>query len=38
VGMMADIFLGWIGQKLFYIILCVWKRRRQLRGDHRGLC
>jgi hypothetical protein len=23
VGMMADIFLGWIGQKLFYVILCV---------------
>jgi hypothetical protein len=24
VGMMADIFLGWIGQKLFYVILCVY--------------
>ncbi len=23
VGMMAEIFLGWIGQKIFYIILCV---------------
>lgn len=24
VGMMAEIFLGWIGQKLFYAILCVY--------------
>lgn len=23
VGMMAEIFLGWIGQKAFYAILCV---------------